>query len=158
MRTVLAIMAILMVFMAVVAAKTVQAQMDTTLRANLSPVASAPVPIDTATAQATNATNAGRAGGSAVLTLDRTSRVLRWQVNYSGLSSDAVEAHIHTLAGPGVTPVIIVNLGKHGMGSPLIGSTTLDDTQIADLVAGRNIVDVHTKLNQGGEISGQITP
>lgn len=134
------------------------AQMVSTLRATLAPVAEAPVPVEAAAKEATNAANAARAGGAAQFTIDQATHMLRWNVSYAGLSSDAVSAHIHTAAGPGVAPVIIVDLGKNGTASPLIGSTRLDDTQLADLMAGRDFVDVHTKLNENGEITGQIVP
>ena len=42
--------------------------------------------------------------------------------------------------------------------SPLSGTATLTDAQIADLNAGKWYVNVHTAANKGGEIRGQLMP
>jgi hypothetical protein len=117
-----------------------------------------PSAIDTAAVGATNAANASKASGTASFTVDRNSKLLRWQISYAGLSSETTGAHIHTSAGPGVSPTIIVDLTKSSLSNPIVGSTTLDDNQLADLLSGRAFVDIHTKLNEDGEISGQIAP
>jgi len=40
--------------------------------------------------------------------------------------------------------------------SPITGSATLTDAQMADLEAGKCYVNVHTAANKGGEIRGQL--
>ena len=42
--------------------------------------------------------------------------------------------------------------------SPLEGSATMTDAQWADLMAGKDYINVHTTTNKGGEIRGQIAP
>ena len=42
------------------------------------------------------------------------------------------------------------------MPNPATGSKVLTDDQIADLMAGKWYVNVHTKANPGGEIRGQV--
>jgi len=101
---------------------------------------------------------AGTGSGKATLTLNPATKELKWTVTYSGLSSDAAAAHIHGPAAPGANAGVAVNLAPSGMKSPLEGSATLTDVQIADLMAGKDYVNVHTAQNKGGEIRGQIAP
>jgi hypothetical protein len=37
------------------------------------------------------------------------------------------------------------------------GSATLTDAQAADLLAGKDYINIHTAANPGGEIRGQVT-
>jgi hypothetical protein len=41
--------------------------------------------------------------------------------------------------------------------SPIKGTATLTDAQVADLMAGKYYVNVHTAANPAGEIRGQLT-
>lgn len=96
--------------------------------------------------------------GSAELWLNTATKQLSWKVSYSGLSSDAAAAHIHGPAGPGANAGVVVNLAPGGMKNPLEGTAAMTDAQIADLMAGRDYVNIHTAQNKGGEIRGQIGP
>jgi hypothetical protein len=40
--------------------------------------------------------------------------------------------------------------------SPIKGEATLTDAQAADLAAGRMYFNIHTMMNGGGEIRGQM--
>jgi hypothetical protein len=42
------------------------------------------------------------------------------------------------------------------LASPIKGSATLTDAQIAQLEAGKWYVNIHTDANKGGEIRGQL--
>ena len=42
------------------------------------------------------------------------------------------------------------------LASPIKGSATLTDTQIAQLEAGKWYINIHTAANKGGEIRGQL--
>ncbi|HEV2549524.1 MAG TPA: CHRD domain-containing protein [Stellaceae bacterium] len=96
--------------------------------------------------------------GTADLKLDAKSKQLTWNVTYSGLSGDAAAAHIHGPAAPGANAGVVVNLAPNGVKNPIQGSATLTDAQIADLIVGKDYINVHTAANKGGEIRGQITP
>lgn len=91
--------------------------------------------------------------GRATATLDRTTRVLTWSVQYEGLTGPATGAHIHAGAegtnGPVVVPFAVTP-------SPITGSTTLTEAQVAQLAQGLWYVNVHTAANPGGEIRGQL--
>jgi hypothetical protein len=95
--------------------------------------------------------------GTAQLTLDTATKKLTWTVTYSGLTADAAAAHIHGPAATGTNAGVVVNLAPNGVKNPIEGSATLTDAQIADLVAGKYYVNIHTAQNKGGEIRGQIT-
>jgi hypothetical protein len=101
---------------------------------------------------------AGSGTASADFKLDAASKTLTWTVTYSGLSGDAVAAHIHGPAAMGANAGVEVNLAPGGMASPLTGSAVLTDAQITDLSTGNTYINIHTANNKGGEIRGQITP
>ena len=95
--------------------------------------------------------------GTASVTLDADG-TLHWTVSYQGLSGPATAAHFHGPALPGANAGVAVNIGGATPGNPMQGSAHLNPTQIADLVAGRWYVNVHTAANPNGEIRGQVTP
>jgi hypothetical protein len=81
---------------------------------------------------------------------------LTWTVTYSGLTGDASAAHFHGPAAPGANAPVIIPIGMGSVPNPSTGSKVLTDDQIADLLAGKWYVNVHTKANPGGEIRGQV--
>lgn len=93
--------------------------------------------------------------GAATLTLDPATRVLSYTVEYAGLTGPVGAAHIHGPAAPGANagPVVPITVTP----SPITGSATLTDAQVADLKAGLYYVNLHTAAHRGGEIRGQIT-
>jgi hypothetical protein len=101
---------------------------------------------------------AGNGSGKADFTLDPSSKQLTWKVTYDGLSGPATAAHIHGPAAAGANAGVVVPLTAQGapVTSPITGSTTLTDQQIADLTNGMDYVNIHTANNKGGEIRGQI--
>jgi hypothetical protein len=52
-----------------------------------------------------------------------------------------------------------VALGFSGsVESPIKGSATLTPAQVADLMAGKWYVNLHTAASPGGEVRGQVMP
>lgn len=98
-------------------------------------------------------TSAGK--GTATATLDTATKTLTWTVDYSGLSGPATGAHIHGPAAPGANAGVVVPFTGN-LASPIKGSATLTDAQIADLEAGKWYVNIHTEANKPGEIRGQL--
>ena len=89
--------------------------------------------------------------------VDKTTHMLYLTGSYSGLTSAANNAHIHSGA-PNVAGSVII---------PLIFTTTttgtIDTSQVisigdeTDILNGNTYVNVHTGTNPGGEIRGQLT-
>jgi CHRD domain len=100
----------------------------------------------------------GKGNGTAVFTVDSAAKTVAWKVTWEGLSSDAVAAHIHGPAAAGANAGVVINLAPNGMKMPLEGSASMTDAQLADLMAGKDYINVHTTVNKGGEIRGQLTP
>jgi hypothetical protein len=94
--------------------------------------------------------------GDVLATLDTTTKDLTYTVTFQNLTGPATAAHFHGPAAPGANAGVVVPLGNNPT-SPIHGSKTLTDAQIADLMAGKWYVNVHTAANPGGEIRGQVT-
>lgn len=97
----------------------------------------------------------GAGAGSATVTLDTATKMVTYNVTYSGLSGPAAAAHIHCGAAAGANAGVAVAFPKAD--SPISGSGTMTDAQIADLEAGKCYVNVHTAANKGGEVRAQLT-
>jgi hypothetical protein len=97
---------------------------------------------------------AGSGSGSATVTLDPATKQVTYNVTYSGLSGPAAAAHIHCGAAAGANAGVAVAFPKAD--SPISGSATLTDAQMADLRAGKCYVNVHTAANKGGEVRAQL--
>lgn len=92
--------------------------------------------------------------GKVEATLDTTTKTFSYSVTYSGLTGAPTMAHFHGPAAPGANapPIIAVK----DLPSPMKGTATLTDAQIADLQAGKWYFNIHTAAHPGGEIRGQL--
>ncbi len=123
-----------------------QAAGVTTYKANLGGAAEVP-PV----------TTAGK--GTAQVNVDAATKTISWRVDYTGLSGPAAAAHIHCGAAAGANAGVAVPLGAGPTAaSPISGSGTMTDAQMADLTAGKCYVNIHTAANKGGEVRGQLVP
>jgi hypothetical protein len=97
--------------------------------------------------------------GTAELTYDPATRVLTWDLTYSGLSGPATMAHFHAAAaGKNGPPVIWLSPKGSPVQSPVKGEATLTPEQAQQFSAGEWYINVHTQDHQAGEIRGQVTP
>lgn len=117
--------------------------------ASLSGVAERPTPVTTT------------ATGSGNFSLN--GNTLHFDIRYSGLSGTATAAHIHGRAKAATAANVLIDLSQFkgdgfGAAGVLAGSVILTAEQKAALLAGETYVNVHTDLNKGGEIRGQIAP
>ena len=94
--------------------------------------------------------------GDATVMLDTVTKQITYNATYSGLSGPATAGHIHGPAAAGANAGVLVPFADVAT-SPVKGTATLTDAQIADLQAGKMYVNFHTPANPGGEIRGQLT-
>ena len=94
--------------------------------------------------------------GMATATLDTASRKLDFELTFWGLTGPATAAHFHGPAEAGKNAGVAVPIAKGGDPMPFKGSATLTPEQMADVMAGKWYVNVHTAENKGGEIRGQV--
>ncbi len=99
------------------------------------------------------------ASGSAVGTIDTDTRLLDWEIMWSGITSTVLGLHFHSPAPPGTNADVVVDNGAlSGFGSPNVGSTTITSAQIADLLNGHFCINLHTADYSSGELRGQVNP
>jgi CHRD domain len=100
--------------------------------------------------------NTSAGTGTADVDYDAATKKLTWTLTYSGLSGPATAAHFHGPAEAGKNAGVKVPIAN-ATSSPAEGSATLTDEQVADLLAGKYYINVHTAANPGGEIRGQVS-
>ena len=99
--------------------------------------------------------NDSAATGAAEASFDTETKAFSAAVTFSSLSGPAIGVHIHGPADQGANAGIVLRFDS--VESPVQLSATLTDAQTADLLAGKLYVNVHTELNPGGEIRGNLT-
>jgi hypothetical protein len=82
-------------------------------------------------------------------------KTFTYSATYADLTGPAVAAHFHSAPAPGGNgpPVLPATVSP----SPIKGTATLTEPQIADLNAGKWYFNIHTAANPGGEIRGTMT-
>ena len=98
--------------------------------------------------------NTSPATGKAEATLDTATKELSWKITYADLTGPAMGAHFHGPSEAGKNAGIALPFKT--VQSPIEGTATLTDNQIADLLAGKWYANIHTGANPGGELRGQM--
>ena len=98
--------------------------------------------------------------GTADITYDPATRVVTWNISYSGLSSPTTMAHFHgpAKAGENAPPVIWLSTQGSAPSNPITGTATLTADQAQQFLAGQWYVNVHSQSHPAGEIRGQVIP
>src|SRR5258708_33437306 len=95
--------------------------------------------------------------GTAQVNVDTATKQATWRVEYTGLSGPAAAAHIHCGAAAGANARVAVPLGDK-FDSPIAGSATMTDAQLADLQAGQSYGNVPTAAHKGGGSPRPLAP
>ena len=116
----------------------------------------------------TNSTGSGNTISAGIL-LDTEQSLLQLAVGYgsaagfSDLSGPATDMHIHGLAPAGQSAGVIMPLAPHhfpaadpARGGIIFGTLSLTTETVSNLLAGYYYLNIHTALNPGGEIRGQL--
>jgi hypothetical protein len=98
--------------------------------------------------------NNSPASGEATATFNTETKTLAWTITFKDLTGPAVAAHFHGPSEPGKNAGIV--LPFKSAQSPIEGTATLSETQVADLIAGKWYANIHTAANPGGELRGQM--
>ncbi len=107
-------------------------------------------------AQANAGAGTGSLGtGTATMQLDTETNVFSWDVSWSGLSGIVTVAHFHGPALPGENAGVQVGIDVSS--NPSVGSDVISDGQKSDLLNGFWYVNIHSDVNPGGEIRGQVS-
>ncbi|MCG3157320.1 MAG: hypothetical protein DKINENOH_03952 [bacterium] len=99
------------------------------------------------------------AAGGGMFTLNAAQDALTFTIRVSSLSGPITAAHFHNAAAGVAGPVVrnITFVGEVASGSWLsTDAQPLTPALVAELLAGRIYVNVHTAANPGGEIRGQL--
>jgi hypothetical protein len=89
--------------------------------------------------------NGSPARGTADVTLDTATRELTWRVSFSDLSAPMTMMHFHGPAAPGTNAGIAIPIPASPAQTTIVnGSATITEQQMADLLAGRYYINVHT--------------
>jgi hypothetical protein len=113
------------------------------------------------------------AGGTATITLNTATQTVTYRVDVYNMPSGTTQAHFHA-SGPGVAGPVVVNFTVQPNISndyAISGTATAADLVprqaqginswedfIQALVLGQVYVNVHSSVNPGGEIRGQVVP
>lgn len=101
------------------------------------------------------------ATGSITGTYNKTSNILQYTINWTGLSTAPSAMHLHAPADPGVAAGVKIPIS--GFNASATGSVSRSDTlkteaDETDFLLGKWYYNIHTPANPGGEIRGQIFP
>ena len=95
--------------------------------------------------------------GSASVMLDEEMGLLSWTLTWSGFASEVTAIHFHGPAPPGEDAFVTIELSNiSGLATPSAGSTMIDETQQAELLADLWYINIHSEDAPLGEIRGQV--
>ena len=98
--------------------------------------------------------SSARGAFTATVTKSETGASVAWNLSFSGLTGNAVAAHVHQ--GPTGAPGGVVLALCSPCQSPMSGTGNLTQVALDALEAGDAYVNVHTPTNGAGEIRGQL--
>jgi hypothetical protein len=100
--------------------------------------------------------------GKVEYSYNSTTKNLTYKAIWSNLNDSAISMHIHGLAGRGQNAGIFQNFtliaAQRRKEGTYTGTLIIDNTSIkeADLLAGKYYLNLHSKVNTGGELRAQL--
>lgn len=106
--------------------------------------------------------NSSSATGNIDATYNKETKILSYNVTWSGLSGNVTGMHIHGATDPGFNAGVLqgFSLGSNNKPSGTYTGSVIVDGQVIreeDLLAGKLYINIHSALYPGGEIRGQLT-
>jgi hypothetical protein len=95
--------------------------------------------------------------GSLEGVVNMASRELRWNIKCSTLTGPVTAMHFHGPATEAQNAAVVVPMQGGCDGQGTTGKLVITQNQLADLLAGKWYVNVHTQRFPNGEIRGQVT-
>lgn len=95
------------------------------------------------------------AKGELVGVLNRTTGLLRFRIQFEGLSGPVRAAAFHSPAMEGEVAAPVLSIGRL-FSSPFEGRAILSPRQSANLLSGQWYVELRTERYPGGELRGQM--
>ena len=96
-----------------------------------------------------------KATGHVSATYDTDTHMLTYDASYADLTGPASMAHFHGPAPAGKNAGVMVPI-TGSLESPMKGSVKLTDDQAKALMNGDVYFNIHTAMNKGGEMRGQM--
>src|SRR5207249_570505 len=101
----------------------------------------------------------GNSAGTGIGALSLEGSNLNYYISFSGLSGPATAGHFHAPATPTNTAGVLIALSPPAaVAGAFSGSVFLTLSQITNFINGLAYLNIHTSLNPGGEIRGQVVP
>ena len=100
--------------------------------------------------------NPGPGTGTLEGVVNMATRELRWNVKCGGLSGPVTGMHFHGPASEAQTAGVLVPIQGGCDAAGTTGTVVVDQGGLADLLAGKWYLNVHTAAFPNGEIRGQV--
>lgn len=94
--------------------------------------------------------------GSVEGVINMASRELRWNIKCQGLTGPVTAMHFHGPATEAQNAAVVVPMPGGCDGQGTTGKMVITQNQLADMLAGKWYVNVHTDRFPKGEIRGQV--
>jgi hypothetical protein len=93
--------------------------------------------------------------GSVAASFDPETKLLKWTIEYDGLTGPTTAAHFHGPADPDANAPPVIPI-EGDLTTPITGEATLTEEQAGELETGKWYFNLHTAQYPDGELRGQL--